>query len=158
MSVLGDQHLYLPNGSYATFGGNDTVSVGAPPLSSLLPISQYRISFFSFSNKGYGPPSSTDYDDRKSIRIQPRHTLLQEMRWYSAAEALADGAVVLICGFAIVRWQRQQDHAQRRPHIRGRRRDAHLQVLSFKGSCYHHVFHDNHLGSQLVRPHIPRAL
>ena len=88
----------------------------------LLSIIPYRFSLFL--NTGYGPPSSPTYDDvyddydgRKSIRIlnpcsssnlsstdcqwfdNPAVLSLQEMRWYSAAEALGDGTVVLIGGF-----------------------------------------------------------
>jgi hypothetical protein len=104
MSVLTNSFcasgMHLPNGSYATFGGNNAVSIG------------------------YGAPSSPtfddvygDYDGRKSIRIlnpcppanlsspgcqwfdNPAVLSMQEMRWYSAAEALADGTIVLIGGF-----------------------------------------------------------
>ncbi|KAF8132765.1 glyoxal oxidase [Boletus edulis] len=92
--------MHLPNGSYATFGGNGAISIG------------------------YGSPSSTsydnvygDYDGRKSIRIlnpcstanlsspdcqwydNPAVLSMQETRWYSAAEALGDGTIVLIGGF-----------------------------------------------------------
>lgn len=93
------------------------MSVGAPSLSSLPP----RL---LIPNKRLWPPSSPTYDDvyddydgRKSIRIlnpcsssnlsstdcqwfdNPAVLSLQEMRWYSAAEALGDGTVVLIGGF-----------------------------------------------------------
>lgn len=73
---------------------------------------------------GYGSPSSPshdavygDYDGRKSIRIlnpctqanlsspdcqwydNPAVLSMQDMRWYSAAESLGDGTIVLIGGF-----------------------------------------------------------
>ncbi|KAL4063440.1 glyoxal oxidase [Scleroderma citrinum] len=93
--------MHLPNGSYATFGGNNAISIGG------------------------GSPSSTDYDSvygdydgRKAIRIlnpctnaddfsssncqwfdNPAVLSMQKQRWYSAAEALADGTIVLIGGF-----------------------------------------------------------
>lgn len=93
--------MHLPNGSFATFGGNDAVSIGG------------------------GSPSSTDYDSvygdydgRKAIRVlnpctnaddlsssgcqwfdNPAVLSMQKQRWYAAAEALADGTVVLIGGF-----------------------------------------------------------
>ncbi|KAF9218908.1 glyoxal oxidase [Gyrodon lividus] len=93
--------MHLPNGSYATFGGNGAVSIG------------------------YGAPSSPtydsvygDYDGRKSIRIlnpctsadnfsspecqwfdNPAVLSMQEARWYAGVEALADGTIVLIGGF-----------------------------------------------------------
>ncbi|KAG9311209.1 glyoxal oxidase [Chiua virens] len=104
MSVLSNTFcasgMHLPNGSYATFGGNGAVGIG------------------------YGSPSSPNYDDvyddydgRKAIRILNPCTSanlsdpgcqwyenaavlsMQEMRWYSAAEALGDGTVALIGGF-----------------------------------------------------------
>jgi len=90
--------MHLPNGSYATFGGNNAISIGGATSSS--------------PDGVYG-----DYDGRKSIRIlnpctqsnlsdpscqwfdNPAILSMQEMRWYSAAEALADGTIVLIGGF-----------------------------------------------------------
>ncbi|EIW75862.1 DUF1929-domain-containing protein [Coniophora puteana RWD-64-598 SS2] len=92
---------HLPNGSYVTFGGNSAV----------------------------GPPSTTpqnttydatwkDYDGTRAIRILNPCTSkdnfnsancqwwenanvlqMQKQRWYSAAEALANGTIVLIGGF-----------------------------------------------------------
>lgn len=92
--------MHLPNGSWATFGGNDAVGVGGAS-----PSGDY--------DSAYG-----DYDGRKSIRIlnpctdadnfsstqcqwfdNPAVLSMQEDRWYSGAEALADGTIVLIGGF-----------------------------------------------------------
>lgn len=93
--------MHLPNGSFAAFGGNNAISIGG------------------------GSPSSTDYDSvygdydgRKAIRIlnpctnaddfssskcqwfdNPAVLSMQKQRWYAAAEALADGTIVLIGGF-----------------------------------------------------------
>jgi hypothetical protein len=92
--------MHLPNGSYATFGGNAAISVGSGPPSS------------PTYDDVYG-----DYDGRKAIRIlnpcsqadlsstgcqwfdNPALLSMQDLRWYAAAEALADGTVVLIGGF-----------------------------------------------------------
>ncbi|KAG6371701.1 hypothetical protein JVT61DRAFT_9043 [Boletus reticuloceps] len=121
MSVLTDTFsgsgMHLPNGSYATFGGNDAISIGAfffcPRLCLWKLISLHT---------GYGSPASTsydnvygDYDGRKSIRIlrtaanlsspdcqwydNPAVLSMQDMWWYSAAEALGDGIIVLIGGY-----------------------------------------------------------
>ncbi|KIK26234.1 glyoxal oxidase [Pisolithus microcarpus 441] len=92
--------MHLPNGSWATFGGNDAVGVGGAS-----PSGNY--------DSAYG-----DYDGRKAIRIlnpctdadnfssaqcqwfdNPAVLSMQEDRWYSAAEALGDGTIVLIGGF-----------------------------------------------------------
>jgi len=100
--------MHLPNGSYATFGGNGAVGVGG------------NIG----SNTTDGGTAATfdmtyqDYDGRNAIRIlnpctdgddftsaecawfdNPSVLAMQKERWYSAAEALADGTVVLIGGF-----------------------------------------------------------
>ncbi|KAH7923300.1 DUF1929-domain-containing protein [Leucogyrophana mollusca] len=93
--------MHLPNGSYTTFGGNGAISAGSGPPSS----PNY--------DSTYG-----DYDGTKSIRIlnpctssddfsspecqwfdNPAVLSMQKQRWYSAAEALADGSIVLIGGF-----------------------------------------------------------
>lgn len=95
--------MHLPNGSYATFGGNNAIG----PLGST-------------GNVNAGAYDSTygDYDGRKSIRILNPCTSaddmssaqcqwfdnatalsMQKLRWYSAAEALGDGSIALIGGF-----------------------------------------------------------
>ncbi|KAF8837565.1 glyoxal oxidase [Paxillus ammoniavirescens] len=93
--------MHLPNGSYASFGGNGPVSIGNGNPSS------------PTYDDVYG-----DYDGRKSIRIlnpctsaddfsspecqwfdNPAVLSMQKQRWYAGAEALADGTVVLIGGF-----------------------------------------------------------
>ncbi|KAG2363190.1 glyoxal oxidase N-terminus-domain-containing protein [Suillus spraguei] len=95
--------MHLPNGSYATFGGNSAIG----PLGST-------------GNVGSGEYDTTyeDYDGRKSIRILNPCTSADDMssaqcqwfdnatvlsmqkeRWYSAAEALGDGSIALIGGF-----------------------------------------------------------
>ena len=91
--------MHLPNGSYATFGGN-----GANGPNGL-------------SSPAFDP-TYQDYDGTKSIRILNPCTnaddftspncqwfdnasliAMQKQRWYSAAEALANGTIVLIGGF-----------------------------------------------------------
>ncbi|KAH7907167.1 putative copper radical oxidase [Hygrophoropsis aurantiaca] len=93
--------MHLPNGSYTTFGGNGAISIGSGQPSS----------------PGYDSIYG-DYDGTKSIRIlnpctssddfssaecqwfdDPAVLSMQKQRWYSAAEALGDGSIVLIGGF-----------------------------------------------------------
>ncbi|KAJ8592539.1 putative copper radical oxidase [Rhizopogon salebrosus TDB-379] len=99
--------MHLPNGSYATFGGNGAIGPGG--------------SIGSVKNSaGSGSYDATyeDYDGTKSIRIlnpctssddmnsaqcqwfdNPAVLSMQKQRWYSAAEALGDGTIALIGGF-----------------------------------------------------------
>jgi len=99
--------MHLPNGSYATFGGNGAIGPGG--------------NIGSVKNSaGSGAYDATyeDYDGTKSIRILNPCTSSQDMssaecqwfdnatllsmqkqRWYSAAEALGDGTIALIGGF-----------------------------------------------------------
>ncbi|KDQ55294.1 glyoxal oxidase [Jaapia argillacea MUCL 33604] len=91
--------MHLPNGSYATFGGNAANGAnGAAGVNGF--------------NAQYG-----DYDGNKSIRIlnpcmgsdlssvncqwydDPSVLSMQKERWYAAAEPLGDGTVVIIGGF-----------------------------------------------------------
>lgn len=86
--------MHLPNGSFATFGGNSAVTTlgkGASPFD----------------------PTYGDYDGQLAIRILNPCTqtgqcqwfdnsstlAMQRKRWYSGAEALADGSVAIIGGF-----------------------------------------------------------
>lgn len=87
--------MHLPNGSFATFGGNSAVTT----LGATAPTG-----FDSL----YG-----DYDGQLAIRILNPCTqtgqcqwfdnsstlAMQKKRWYSAAESLADGSVAIIGGF-----------------------------------------------------------
>ncbi|KIJ64068.1 copper radical oxidase [Hydnomerulius pinastri MD-312] len=99
--------MHLPNGSYATFGGNGAIGPGG--------------NIGSVKNSaGSGAYDATyqDYDGTKSIRILNPCTSsddmsspqcqwfdnasvlsMQKQRWYSAAEALGDGTIALIGGF-----------------------------------------------------------
>ncbi|KZT21915.1 copper radical oxidase [Neolentinus lepideus HHB14362 ss-1] len=99
--------MHLPNGSYATFGGNGAIGPGGN-------IGSVR------NSAGSGAYDATyqDYDGTKSIRVinpctssdnfdstqcqwfdNPAVLAMQKQRWYSAAEPMADGTVVLIGGF-----------------------------------------------------------
>jgi hypothetical protein len=100
--------MHLPNGSYVTFGGNGAIGPGGNIGSVLSP------------GGGNGAYDATyeDYDGSKAIRIlnpctdsddfsspscqwfdDPAVLSMQNQRWYSAAEALANGTVVMIGGF-----------------------------------------------------------
>ncbi|KAF4566194.1 hypothetical protein EYR36_011609 [Pleurotus pulmonarius] len=99
--------MHLPNGSYVTFGGNGAIgpggNIGSQP-----------------NNRGSADFDATygDFDGGRSIRVlnpctssdnfadskcqwfdDPSVLSMQKTRWYSAAEPLADGTVVLIGGF-----------------------------------------------------------
>ncbi|KAG7088918.1 hypothetical protein E1B28_012862 [Marasmius oreades] len=100
--------MHLPNGSYATFGGNGAIGPGG--------------NIGSVKNPG-GASGSYDatyqnYDGSKSIRLlnpctskddfsssncqwfdNPDVLSMQKQRWYSAAEPLGDGTIALIGGF-----------------------------------------------------------
>ncbi|KAJ3930567.1 MAG: glyoxal oxidase N-terminus-domain-containing protein [Lentinula lateritia] len=100
--------MHLPNGSYATFGGNGAITVGGNIGSNTTDggsAASYDMTY-------------QDYDGRKAIRIlnpctndddftseecqwfdNPDVLSMQKERWYSAAEPLGDGTIVLIGGF-----------------------------------------------------------
>lgn len=99
---------HLPNGSYVSFGGNNAVGPGGALGSQLNP-DGYSASWDS---------TYKDFDGRKAIRIltpcrnaddfnSPEcqwyddSTVLsmERKRWYSSAEALGDGTIVLMGGF-----------------------------------------------------------
>lgn len=99
--------MHLPNGSYATFGGNGAIGPGGNIGSEK-------------NSAGSGAWDSVyqDFDGSKAIRVlspctdgsdfnsaecgwfdNPAALSMQKQRWYSAAEPLGDGTVVLIGGF-----------------------------------------------------------
>ena len=101
--------MHLPNGSYVTFGGSSGLGRGGAVGSSKDP-----------AGNGVWDSEYQDFDGLKSIRIlnpctspdnltlpscqwydDPSVLSMQKRRWYSAAEALADGSVVMIGGFVI---------------------------------------------------------
>ncbi|EIW74075.1 glyoxal oxidase [Coniophora puteana RWD-64-598 SS2] len=94
--------MHLPNGSFVTFGGNNAIGVGGA----------------TSPDGGKFDSAYGDYDGRKSIRLlnpctngddfssddcqwydDPSVLSMQKLRWYSAAEPLANGTIVLIGGF-----------------------------------------------------------
>jgi hypothetical protein len=94
--------MHLPNGSFATFGGNS--AVGPKPNAEASQQYPWGGGIFDDTYK--------DYDGRKSIRIldpcddescswfdNPDALGMQKQRWYSAAEPLADGTIALLGGF-----------------------------------------------------------
>lgn len=100
--------MHLPNGSYIALGGNGAVGVGGNLGSQLYP-GGYSAIWDSVYQ---------DFDGTKAIRIlnpcsassdftspacawfdEPSLLSMQHSRWYSSAEALADGSVIIIGGF-----------------------------------------------------------
>lgn len=98
--------MHLPNGSFATFGGNGAITTGGDIGS----VKQAGGSSASYD------ATYQDYDGTKAIRIitpcdgdvsssgcswydSPNGLQMQKHRWYPGAEPLADGSVVLVGGF-----------------------------------------------------------
>ncbi|KAF8914509.1 glyoxal oxidase N-terminus-domain-containing protein [Mucidula mucida] len=100
--------MHLPNGSFATFGGNGAITVGGD-MGSVLNPGGYSASF---------DETYQDYDGTKAIRIldpcpagsdfnsaecgwfdQPDLLGMQKQRWYSTAEPTATGQIVIIGGY-----------------------------------------------------------
>lgn len=98
---------HLPNGSYVTFGGNGAIGPGGNIGSQK-----------NAGGSGAFDATYQDYDGTKSIRVlnpctssqnfndpncqwfdNPAVLSMQKQRWYSSAESLPDGSVVLIGGF-----------------------------------------------------------
>jgi Glyoxal oxidase N-terminus len=101
--------MHLPNGSYVTFGGNGAVGPGGA-----LGSQPYPGNFSAIWDDVY-----QDFDGTKAIRIlnpcnssnifsspecewydDPTTLSMKTGRWYSAAEALADGSIIIIGGFS----------------------------------------------------------
>jgi hypothetical protein len=99
--------MHLPNGSYVTFGGNSAVGPHDTKGSEL-----------DGSGDGIFDSVLQDFDGRKAINVlnpcsssdnfaspdcqwfsDPSVLAMQKRRWYSAAEALADGTIAIIGGF-----------------------------------------------------------
>ena len=99
---------HLPNGSYVTFGGNGAIGPGGNIGSQRNP----------GGASGAFDATYQDYDGSKSIRVlnpctssqnfndpscqwfdNPAVLSMQKKRWYSSAESLPDGSIVLIGGF-----------------------------------------------------------
>ncbi|KAG6814614.1 hypothetical protein H0H93_012858, partial [Arthromyces matolae] len=93
--------MHLPNGSYAAFGGNSAITRGGAAASGGTWDAVYNDFDGGTPIRILNPCSSTD--DWTSPNCQwfdnSAVLALQKRRWYSTAEALADGSVVLIGGF-----------------------------------------------------------
>ncbi|KAJ3576024.1 hypothetical protein NP233_g715 [Leucocoprinus birnbaumii] len=108
-NVFCSSGMHLPNGSYITLGGNGAVGIGGNIGSQFDP------------TQGTGAWDSVyqDFDGGRSIRVlnpcrsgdnfndpscqwfdDPTVLAMQSRRWYSTAEALQDGSVIIIGGFA----------------------------------------------------------
>lgn len=115
--------MHLPNGSYVTFGGNDAVTTGGAAGSQK-----------NADGTGAWDTLYQDFDGRKSIRIvnpcsstndltstkckwfdEPEQLSMKARRWYSTAEPIGDGSVVIIGGMVnggyINRWLPNVDPA-----------------------------------------------
>ena len=102
--------MHLPNGSYVTFGGNGAVGPGGVLGSQPNPGNYSAAWDATYQN----------FDGTKAMRIlnpctvseiassqsqctwydDPTELSMKTGRWYSAAEALGDGSVIIIGGFA----------------------------------------------------------
>lgn len=100
--------MHLPNGSFATFGGNGAVSPGGG-LGSVPYPGNYSAVWDATYQDGDGTKAIRvlnpcgDSDDFTSSNCQwfdnPQVLSMQKSRWYSAAEPLANGTVAIIGGF-----------------------------------------------------------
>lgn len=93
--------MHLPNGSYAAFGGNNAVGQGnvGPSQPGFDPF--YWVADGGLSIRILNPcPSGSDFtsDDCKWFD-DPTVLAMQHRRWYSTAEPLGTGEIVLIGGF-----------------------------------------------------------
>jgi hypothetical protein len=100
--------MHLPNGSYVTFGGNGAIGPGGN-IGSVFNASAGAATYDATYQDYTGGRAirvlnpCTNSDDWTSSYCQwydnPQVLAMQKTRWYSAAEALADGSVVIIGGF-----------------------------------------------------------
>ncbi|KAG6889221.1 hypothetical protein C0992_006033 [Termitomyces sp. T32_za158] len=93
--------MHLPNGSYVTFGGNSAVSRGGGPASGGNWDAEYQDFDGSTAIRVLNPCRSADNFASAQCQWFDNAAVLsmQKKRWYSTAEALADGSIVLIGGF-----------------------------------------------------------
>ncbi|KAG6853181.1 hypothetical protein C0991_006291 [Blastosporella zonata] len=93
--------MHLPNGSYVTFGGNSAVGRGGVAGSAGNWDSLYQDFDGSTAIRVLNPcTSSDDFTSTQCQWFEDANVLaMQRKRWYSSAEALADGSIVLIGGF-----------------------------------------------------------
>ncbi|KAJ6463962.1 glyoxal oxidase N-terminus-domain-containing protein [Mycena sanguinolenta] len=99
---------HLPNGSFATFGGNGAAGPGASEGSQVAPGAYFATWDSTYDDFDGGQSirilnPCTDDDDFTSAHCQwyddPSVLSMQRRRWYSTAEALGNGTIVMIGGF-----------------------------------------------------------
>ncbi|KAF7326427.1 Copper radical oxidase [Mycena sanguinolenta] len=99
---------HLPNGSFATFGGNGAAGPGASEGSQVAPGAYFATWDSTYQDFDGGQSirilnPCTDNDDFTSAHCQwfddPSVLSMQRRRWYSTAEALGNGTIVMIGGF-----------------------------------------------------------
>ncbi|KAJ6464055.1 glyoxal oxidase N-terminus-domain-containing protein [Mycena sanguinolenta] len=99
---------HLPNGSFATFGGNGAAGPGASEGSQVAPGAWFATWDSTYDDFDGGQSirilnPCTDDDDFTSAHCQwydePSVLSMQRRRWYSTAEAIGNGTIVLIGGF-----------------------------------------------------------
>lgn len=100
--------MHLPNGSFVTFGGNGAIGPGGNVGSQLNPgggSAAWDATLQDFdgsrSIRILNPCTSSDNFDSSACQWfdDPDVLSMQAQRWYSAAEPLANGTVVIIGGF-----------------------------------------------------------
>ncbi|KAH8823544.1 glyoxal oxidase [Flagelloscypha sp. PMI_526] len=100
--------MHLPNGSFVTFGGNGAITVGgeigsvkSPDGFSAIDDATYKDPDGTKSIRIVNPCTSSDnFADAKCQWFDDPSVLsMQRKRWYSAAEPLADGSIVIVGGF-----------------------------------------------------------
>ncbi|KAI0916466.1 hypothetical protein AcV5_002958 [Taiwanofungus camphoratus] len=101
--------MHLPNGSYATFGGNAAIGPGGTIGNVLQPggfAGEYDTQYQDWSGSqsirvinqcSWSDLSQTAADCQWYDNVTVLH--MQKQRWYSAAEPLGDGSVAIIGGF-----------------------------------------------------------
>lgn len=94
--------MHLPNGSFVTFGGNGAVGRGGIPTPGGANWDPTYQDFDGTRSIRVLNPC-TDTDDFSAVTCQwyddPTVLALQRSRWYSSAEPLADGSIVVIGAF-----------------------------------------------------------
>ncbi len=101
--------MHLPNGSFATFGGNGAIGPGGNIGDVTPPDNPFTATFDTTFGDYDGTTAirilspCTDADDFSSPNCQwfDNASLLrmQKQRWYSAAEPMGDGTIVIIGGY-----------------------------------------------------------
>ncbi|KAF9451543.1 copper radical oxidase [Macrolepiota fuliginosa MF-IS2] len=104
-NVFCSSGMHLPNGSWVTFGGNSAVGRGGntqtnngvpvdwdPVYQDFDGAKAIRVLNPCNSTDNFNDPSCQWFDDATVLAMQRR-------RWYSAAEALQDGTIIIIGGF-----------------------------------------------------------